>query len=343
MLLITASSILLLAGFLTPPWNSFQTAHDERLLGTGPVGTTLVDRFRANMLTETEVGQVRSLVRQLGADDFRQRERAFRELQHWRPGAEVVLRRHLVEQDLERARRIGQLLQHGLGRWSPLQEEAAVRLLKRQPSAATAQLLLEYLPFADDPGVLREIASTLRACAESDADVAAALRAELPSVASAWRQLLEPAVDPRRDDPSPTAIAADQARRFFALVAQGNTGELSAAVALPFALGNGYVLGTTRERDDFFRQAIGNYRDTTGAATLTFLHVVRGEEYLRLAASDDAEALRPLPAHELRAVHVRLSRGLQQEEQGVVLVRVGSSTVRVVGLGHTGIGPVRKK
>src|SRR5262249_17570841 len=136
-------------------------------------------------------------------------------------------------------------------------------------------------------------------------------------------------LDPKSDDPSPTVQAADQARLFFATVAEGNAPRVADIVQLPFALGNGMLLLSPQERDDFFRQAIANSR-TGASATLTFMHGTRGEEHLRLASGPEADLLQQLPSSELRAVHVRMSRSFQQEEHGVVLVRVGPAGCRIV-------------
>jgi hypothetical protein len=335
-------ALLLIASFLPSPWNGFQATHDERLLGMVGAAAALPDRFRANMLTADEARQVAQLVRQLQADDFRDRERAFRELQHWRPGAEVLLRRHAAAADLETGRRIHQLLHPGLGRWSPLQEEAAVRLLKRQASRETADLLVAYLTFTEDPGVVREIASTLRYCAQGDTELGILLHLQAAKLPPALRKQLVHGLDPKADDPSPTVQAADQARLFFATVAEANAPRLAEIVQLPFALGNGMTLLSPEERDDFFRQASANYR-AGPSATLTFMHVTRGEEHLRLASGPEADLLAQVPPSELRAVHVRMSRSFQQEEHGIVLVRVGPAGCRVVGLGHAGVTPERRK
>ena len=234
------------------------------------------------------------------------------------------MRRAALDDNLERARRAEKVAGHGLGRWSPAQAEAAVRLLKKTPTPEAVDILLEYLPFAMDVGVEREIASALRAFAEFD---------ELATRIRAAKQQLHPAIfNAKLPDPSPTVRAGDLARRFFALVAQGDGEGIADATQLPFALGNGIVLISPEQRDDFFRQAIANYRDANAKSILTFMHVSRGDDYLRFASAEENAFLRDIPAHELRAVHVRVRRDLLRQENGIVLIRVREKTAHVVGL-----------
>ena len=313
---------LLMVAFTPGPWNAFQASHDERVLGRPEI--SVVDRFRRNLLTTEETAQVQTLIEQLGHDNFRVREKALQELHYWKPGAEALLRRAAFDDNLERARRAEKIAGHGLGRWSPIQAEAAVRLLKKTPTPEATKILLEYQPFAMDIGVELEIASTLRAFAEFD---------ELAAMIRTAKASLHPAVfDANLPDPSPTLAAGDLARRFFALVAQGDIDGLAQATQLPFALGNGVVLTSPDQRDDFFRQAIINYRDANAKSTLTFMHVSRGDDYLRFASADETEFLRDVPPHELRAVHVRVRRDWRQQENGIVLIRVGEKSAHVIGL-----------
>src|SRR5207244_8986543 len=112
---------------------------------------------------------------------------------------------------------------------------------------------------------------------------------------------------------------------------------------LPFCLGNGVTLTSPVQRDDFFRQAVANYRDTSPQAMLTFLHVTRGEEFLRFADPHEVDFLQGVPGHAVRAVHVRMRRDWQHEEVGAVLIRMSPEGNRVLGLSHAGLRPARGK
>ncbi|HEX3315474.1 MAG TPA: hypothetical protein VHR72_11315 [Gemmataceae bacterium] len=315
------------SGFAAPVWNAFQSRHDEALLGPLTPNMTAADRFRRNMLTPDETVQVEELIRKLADDDYSTREKATAELRFWKAGAEVLFRRHLDDESVERMRRLERVLQRGLGRWSPGRAEAAVRQAKKSPEMR--DILVEYLPFAEDPAVERELLSVLRWYASQDPAVMTKLRE-----AKLDRAHAEILFDAKADDPSPTVQADAAARRFFAAVAEGNVARLGEITQLPFSLGNGIVLNTPKERDDFFGQAIANWRTHNRVASLVFLHVVRYEDYARMLRGDEVGIFRSIPAYEMRAVHVRLRRSAEQEETGAVLVRITPRETRVIGLGY---------
>jgi hypothetical protein len=203
------------SGFAAPVWNAFQSRHDEALLGPLTPNMTAADRFRRNMLTPDETVQVEELIRKLADDDYSTREKATAELRFWKAGAEVLFRRHLDDESVERMRRLERVLQRGLGRWSPGRAEAAVRQAKKSPEMR--DILVEYLPFAEDPAVERELLSVLRWYASQDPAVMTKLRE-----AKLDRAHAEILFDAKADDPSPTVQADAAARRFFAAVAEGN-------------------------------------------------------------------------------------------------------------------------
>ena len=331
--MVSAHSVILTfaLGFAPPVWNMSQTAHDERLLGlNASAGPTVIERFRENMLTPAETADVRKLIEQLGSLDYREREAALAELKFWRSGAEALLVQHEHDANLERRRRVRQILEKGLGRWSNLQAEAAARLLRKSPSPEAVRVLLDYFPYADDPGVRCEIVATLRDFAGQSKDFAAALRSP-------------PLDDEAPGERSPTLLALDRARSFFAHVAQNDIDKLTAITRLPFSLGNGVILTSPDQRDDFFKQAITNYREANRNATLTFLHVTRVEEHLRFADEPERSFLLAFPAAEVRVVHVRVRRDWQNEETGALLVHIGPRGQAIVGLGKTGMRSVRGK
>jgi hypothetical protein len=237
------------------------------------------------------------------------------------------MRRHLDDDSIERTKRLERVLNRGLGRWSASHAEAAVRQSKKSPEML--DLLVEYFPFAEDPAVERELLSVLRWHTAQDSTAAARIREHRPTPAHAAAIF-----DLKTPDPSPTVQADAAARRFFAAVAEGDIQRLADVTQLPFSLGNGMVIRTPEERDDFFGQAIANWRTHSRVASLAFLHTVRYEEYTRMLRGDEVAIFRTIPAHEMRAVHVRLRRSAEQEETGAVIVRVTAREARVVGLGY---------
>jgi hypothetical protein len=332
----------LTCGFAPPTWTGSQTTHDERLLGMiAPQGPAVIERFRQNMLTPAAEKDVRRLIDRLGVDDYRQRDKAHEELTLWRGGAEAILRQYYYDPNLERRHRVRQILEKGLGRWSHVQAEAAARLLRRFPSPEAVRVLIDYVPYADDAGVQREIAATLRDFRAQSKAFAAAIRTASADVR--WKDMTALLALEKARETSPTLEALDLTRTFFSLVAQGESAKLADITRLPFTMGNGVILTSPSQRDDFFKQAIANYREANQNATLTFLHVTRGEEYLRFADDNEREFFSVIPADELRTVHVRLRRDWRNEEMGVVLIRTMPQGPVVVGLGHAGIRGVQGK
>lgn len=339
-----ASIVVLVTGTFTAPlWNASQTAHDERLLGiNGSPGPAILEIFRRNMLSAADAEQVRKLVDRLGAEDYRTREKSHAELLFWPAGAEGVLLRYENDDDPERRRRVRQILDRGLGRWSNLQAEAAVRLLRGSPSSDAVRVLVEYYPLAHDAGVRTEIVAALRGFALLKHEYAEAIR-EAAAMRAECRDLAKSLDKDAPKELSPTLRALDLTREFFAMVAQSESKRLSELTQLPFALGNGVILTSPDQRDDFFKQAIANYRESNKNATLSFLHVVRGEEFLRYADEQESAHLSGIPAHEIRIVHVRIRRDWQTEESGLLLVRVTEQRTVIVGLGQSGIRQSRDK
>lgn len=341
MLSLSPILLTLSCGFAPATWNVSQTAYDERLLGlNASPGPAIIERFRSNMLTPLEEKDVRRLVEQLGTDSYRLREKAHQELLYWRPGAEAILRQYEHDPSLERRRRVRQILDKGLGRWSNMQAEAAARLLRKSPSFEAIAVLMEYVPYAEDAGVQKEIAATLRDFASQSTGFAAATRiaandARLQAVAGLIAQ-------EKSKEVSPTLQALDQARNFFSLIGQSETAKLTGITRLPFTLGNGVIVTSHDQRDDFFQQATANYREANRNATLAFLHVVRGEQYVRFADDRERDFLLAIPADEVRAVHVRVRRDWQNEEMGVILIRVLQEGPVVIGLGQASIRGARK-
>lgn len=333
-LLEPLTALLLGGGFLAGPWNASQTSFDARAL---PTTSPLLSQLERQRLASDEVLQVRRLVDRLGNERFSVRESAYVELLHWKPGAEAVLRREAARTESAETRaRVERILRQGLGRWSATQAEAAVRLLDREPAETATAALIAYLPFVEDAGVRGEIASALRRAAQREPAVQAALRRLRETCDPEYGPTLDAALDGAAPEPSPTLRAEAVARRFFAAMAQGDLEALRRVTTLPFSLGNGMALTSPRERDEFFRDAVANYRETSAGGTLHFQHVTRGEAFLPWATAEEADFLQRVPGHELRAVHVRLRRSPVQEENGAVLVRVGSSDVHVIGLASTG-------
>jgi hypothetical protein len=167
---------------------------DEQTLSAaklGHDGPALLDFFQKQILTDADRATVARLLGQLGDEDFAARDKASTDLVALGPKILALVRPAVKDADLEVARRAQdcvRLLEDAdrtpaAGAAVPL---AAVRLLAVRKPAATAEVLLAYLPFADRDNLIDEIQTTLAAVAvrggKADPAVLAALtaRAALP-------------------------------------------------------------------------------------------------------------------------------------------------------------------
>jgi hypothetical protein len=157
-------------------------AADEALLqkaGLKTDGPALLAFFRQRTLSQDRVAQLAATVRRLGDNAFSVRQQASEELVRAGDAAIPFLHKALEDPDLEVVRRSERCLQEIKRRTETSQVLAAARLLTvRQPHGAS-DVLLNYLPFAEDPGVEEEILATLAVVSFPKGQVEPALVAAL--------------------------------------------------------------------------------------------------------------------------------------------------------------------
>ncbi len=113
----------------------------------GPMLLTVVAK---HTLTPAKRRKLQDLLRQLGSDDFKTREDASEQLLAFGRLALPSLREAIKDRDPETARRAKMLIERLESRPEALLPIAAVRLLAVRKPAGAVEVLLAYLPFAED-------------------------------------------------------------------------------------------------------------------------------------------------------------------------------------------------
>jgi HEAT repeat protein len=161
---------------------------DERLLRDARQATddaSLLDFFRKRTLDQAGQTRVQTLVRQLGDNSFRAREDACTELIRLGLVAVPFLRQAVKSPDIEVVRRAEECLRHIEEKDSRVGlPVAAARLLEARKPAGAAEVLINFLPFAENDAVTEEVEAALGAVAvrdgKPDASLTAALHDPLP-------------------------------------------------------------------------------------------------------------------------------------------------------------------
>jgi HEAT repeat protein len=155
---------------------------DEATLREGDIGTdgpALLDYFRKQTLSEAERGRLARTVRKLGDHSFRVREKATVDLLGAGRAAVPFLRKAINDSDPEIARRARSCLQSLETGTYIARSLAAARLLGvRRPDGAV-EVILNYLPYADDEQVEEELVAALEKVAVVDGKIDAQLPAAL--------------------------------------------------------------------------------------------------------------------------------------------------------------------
>jgi HEAT repeat protein len=165
---------------------------DEELLkeaGCGADAASLLRFLRDRSRDEADPGQIPKLIRQLGSDNFADREQAAHDLVLFGGLARPRLQRAAEDPDVEIARRAKACLQQLQGAVSQEVPAAAVRLLLQRRPAGTVEALLRYLPFVREEALEVEIAYGLEALAVTGGKLQSALLAALRDKAPARRAL----------------------------------------------------------------------------------------------------------------------------------------------------------
>lgn len=166
-------AVAVLAAALVSAGESGTLKIDEKLLDKVQLKSdadSLLAFFKGRTLNDGEILQVEALIHQLGANSFAKREQASAKLVGRGPVIVPMLKKYFDHKDLEIAERSKKAVQQ-------IQEKnvftteilgAAVRMLGERKPAAAAEVLLNYLPFADNDTVAEEVRTTLGVVALRD-------------------------------------------------------------------------------------------------------------------------------------------------------------------------------
>jgi hypothetical protein len=166
------------------------SASDEQMLKRAGIvvdGPELIAFFRQRARDVSDETRIPMLVRRLGDDQFKVREKASKQLVTIGPRARPFLEAAAKDADPEISRRARECLQQiGEGATSSV-VSAAVRVLAQRKPPEAASVLLEYLPAAEDESVAETIREALTALAVRDGKPEPALVAALTDKAAAKR------------------------------------------------------------------------------------------------------------------------------------------------------------
>jgi hypothetical protein len=126
---------------------------DEKVVRAANLGTdgpALLEFFRRRTLADADRKRIEALVMQLGDDSYEVREKASADLAALGSPATPLLHRATKSSDIEVARRAEKCLKQIEQTSGTVVTAAAARLLAVRQPAGAAEVLLGFLPFADD-------------------------------------------------------------------------------------------------------------------------------------------------------------------------------------------------
>jgi hypothetical protein len=191
----TGLSVLTLVAVSVPLRGDERNAGDEALLeaaGLASDGPALLRFFQQRTPAQAEQARLAAHVRRLGADSFRERERATQELRAAGRSALPFVRPAVNDPDPEVVRRAERLLRELEGGRELALAQAAARLLADRRPAGAAEVVLRFLPLAGDEPLEDELLAALAVLAspggKADRAVAAAVKDAAPvrRGAAAW-------------------------------------------------------------------------------------------------------------------------------------------------------------
>jgi HEAT repeat protein len=192
---------------------------DEKTLRAQKVATDgpgLLAFFRSATPDEADRKTVAALIQQLGSRAFADREKASAALCRYGPRALPLLQEGARSPNAEIARRSRRCLEQIAARSGPDLYLAALRLLIRRRPEEAAEVLLRYLPFADDACVQEQVLDTLADLAlrdgQADPAILKAASDELPLRRVAAARALGQAKDARLRAPVRALLADPDAR-----------------------------------------------------------------------------------------------------------------------------------
>ena len=158
-------------------------SEDEKLLKAAKIavdGPGLLDHFRQRTTTPVQQDHIQALIRQLGDDSFKVRQKATTELAALGPAAVPLLRRSLNDPDEEIKERAESLIATADGLDArAAQSAAAARLIRQRAPAEAAAVLLAFMPDAENDEVEEEVVASLAVLGVHDGKVDAPLLAAL--------------------------------------------------------------------------------------------------------------------------------------------------------------------
>jgi hypothetical protein len=158
-----------------------------RAAGIPTDGPALKTFFRNRTIDGADNARLEALVRQLGDDSFLVREQASRKLVAIGPRAREALVAARKDPDPEIAHRAEECLRQIKEAASTTVLVAAVRVLARHQPAGAAEVLIGYLPYAEDEIIADEVRSALVLLALRDGKAEPALLAALEDGSAARR------------------------------------------------------------------------------------------------------------------------------------------------------------
>jgi HEAT repeat protein len=155
---------------------------DEQMLRDNKIptdGQGLLEYFRQHIVQTADENRIKILIRQLGDDDFNQREEASFQLNSIGLRARPFLQKAASDSDAEIAHRAKECLKHVDEGAAAAAVGAAIRTLAKLKPDGAAETLLTYLPSAADDTLAEEVRLALAELAvgnsKADAVLAAAL------------------------------------------------------------------------------------------------------------------------------------------------------------------------
>jgi HEAT repeat protein len=150
-------------------------------------GTASLDEFTKRTLTEVDREKALKLIRQLGDDSFEARQKAKTDLKDMGVLVTRMLKTAVNDSDLEISQSARFVLQEiEKDKAAPLSPVAARVIALRKPPGAV-EVLLAYLPFCDDEGMLGEVQAALNAVAYTNGQPSPALVKALEDKAAVRR------------------------------------------------------------------------------------------------------------------------------------------------------------
>jgi HEAT repeat protein len=185
-----------LAGAWTPPATSGDDDISRRMRRDAWAswwartdGDALLDEFRKRTLTPANMENLRTLMSRLGDPAFKVRERAMAELIALGPGIVPLLKANAKGGDPERRHRVDFCLNRLAGSRGQSLPPAAARLVAMRRPAGAAAVLLDFLPWTEDPEMADAIGKALGDLAARDPAVSSVLEKALGDVRPARRAM----------------------------------------------------------------------------------------------------------------------------------------------------------